>query len=62
MVLLARALAQDTPIILLDEATSQIDQKNDLLIQNLIKKYFFKNCTILTIAHRLNTLKDYDVT
>uniref|UniRef100_A0AAY4DI15 ATP-binding cassette sub-family C member 10 n=1 Tax=Denticeps clupeoides TaxID=299321 RepID=A0AAY4DI15_9TELE len=56
---LARALLTEANIVCIDEATSSIDQKTGSLLQQTIRENF-REKTILTIAHRINTIMDSD--
>lgn len=56
---MARALVKDSQIVVLDECTAAVDFENDEKIQATIRSEF-KDKTLITIAHRLRTIINYD--
>ena len=59
LICIVRAFLKKNKIIIMDEATSSIDYKTENIIQNIISK-FMNNCTVITIAHRIKTIINYD--
>ncbi|HJK87336.1 MAG TPA: ABC transporter ATP-binding protein, partial [Candidatus Megaira endosymbiont of Hartmannula sinica] len=58
-IIIARAMLKNSPIIILDEATSSLDNISEKLIQDSLKK-LTKNKTVIIIAHKLKTLQELD--
>jgi len=59
LVCMARALLCRNPVMLFDEATASVDVENDARLQTVLREDF-PGSTIITVAHRLNTIIDYD--
>ena len=59
LVCFARAALYKTPVVVLDEPTSSCDMATDDVVQAMVRREF-KDATVITVAHRLNTIIDYD--
>jgi ABC-type multidrug transport system fused ATPase/permease subunit len=56
---LARAMVRQSKVVVLDEVSANVDVKTDELMQQIIREHFEK-CTVIAVAHRLNTILDCD--
>lgn len=59
LVCLARVILEKNKILIQDEATAHLDGTTDLIVQQIIREQF-ADCTVLTIAHRLDSVMDSD--
>ena len=57
---IARAIIKDAPLLILDEATSNVDTRTELVIQAAMDK-LTENRTSFVIAHRLSTIRNADI-
>ena len=60
LVTIARAMIQDAPMLILDEATSSVDTRTEVLIQNAMDR-LMAGRTSFVIAHRLSTIRNADL-
>ncbi|KAH6916799.1 ATP-binding cassette transporter [Coprinopsis sp. MPI-PUGE-AT-0042] len=60
IIALARAIVRGSKLLILDEATSAIDHKTDAIIQSSLRNELGSDVTVLTVAHRLQTIMDSD--
>ena len=60
LITIARAMLQNSPMLILDEATSSIDTRTELMVQQAMDK-LMQNRTSFVIAHRLSTIKNADI-
>ncbi|GJE86639.1 multidrug resistance-associated ABC transporter [Phanerochaete sordida] len=60
IVALARAIVRGSKLLVLDEATSAIDYETDAVIQAALRTELARDVTVVTVAHRLQTVMDYD--
>jgi len=56
---LARSLLRKSKVVILDEVSASVDIQTDSIIQSVIREHF-RDCTIISVAHRLNTIVDFD--